>query len=66
MFLNNPDSPSVIITTRVILLHNSCSCMVSYTVSSDTTVNGKQLGYFWSQTGGTIDGSQYGQVVWVA
>ncbi|MCF2138047.1 MAG: right-handed parallel beta-helix repeat-containing protein [Candidatus Thorarchaeota archaeon] len=32
-------------------------------ISSDTTVNGKPLGYFWNLTSGTIDGSQYGQVI---
>ncbi len=33
------------------------------TIAPNNTVNGKPVGYFWSLTGGEIDGSQYGQVI---
>ncbi len=32
-------------------------------ITMDNLVNGKPLGYFWNQTGHTIEGSQYGQVI---
>ncbi|MHA1927519.1 MAG: right-handed parallel beta-helix repeat-containing protein [Candidatus Thorarchaeota archaeon] len=34
-----------------------------HTITFDNVVNGKLLGYFWNLTGGTIDGTQYGQVI---
>jgi parallel beta-helix repeat protein len=34
-----------------------------HNITSDNLVNGKQLGYFWSCTGGIIDGVQFGQVI---
>ncbi len=32
-------------------------------ITTDNLVNGKPLGYFWNWTSGTIDGTQYGQVI---
>ncbi len=32
-------------------------------ITTDNTVNGRTLGYFWSLTSGSIDGSQYGEVI---
>ena len=34
-----------------------------HNVSDCNEVNNKSLGYFWNMTGGTIDGSQYGQII---
>ncbi|MHA1654216.1 MAG: right-handed parallel beta-helix repeat-containing protein [Candidatus Thorarchaeota archaeon] len=34
-----------------------------HTIAPNNTVNGGPVGYFWNMTGGTIDGSQYGQVI---
>ena len=34
-----------------------------HTITVDNLVNDKPLGYFWNWNGGTIDGSQYGQVI---
>ncbi|MHA1480434.1 MAG: right-handed parallel beta-helix repeat-containing protein, partial [Candidatus Thorarchaeota archaeon] len=34
-----------------------------HNITTDNTVNGKSLGYFWNLTSGVIDGNQYGQVI---
>ena len=34
-----------------------------HTITTDNLVNGKILGYFWNWTSGTIDGTQYGQII---
>ena len=60
--LNNTLSSNIFVNNGIYISGNA----VEYwrqNITTDNFVNGKPLGYFWNWTSGTIDGTQYGQVL---
>jgi len=63
---NNTLSLNIMVNNGLFIFSPSYNPLVEFwwhNITADNIVNGKLLGYFWNWTGGTIDGTQYGQVI---